>query len=321
MVAVSLVACTSDRPVASTPTVGAEAMRAEATPQPSDMVDLTVYYRHGRGEDAYLTPVTREVPVADAQPRRVMELLLKGPNRRDPERLHPPLPTTTRLLGFAVEHGTASVTLSHHAVTDAKTLGRRPEHEALALAAVANTLTEFPAVRRVRLHVEGNSRNRFWGFWGMPAVLVRDESVVDAQEGVSWPRVDGFSRRPQKVGVKHRGGQPAIAAVRVQARATYTRLSVEVTSADGSDLTGPVPPSQARPDRRGRLRLRILGHPARTVAGSIRKQLNDPALKSARVNVRAKPDRVVVTVRPRRPSEFWLHTLSEPARVVLDIRR
>jgi ribosomal protein S7 len=55
--------------------------------------------------------------------------------------------------------------------------------------------------------------------------------------------------------------------------------------------------------------------------GNISKQLKDPALKTARVHVGRKPHRVVVTVRPRRRTAFWLHTLSEPARVVLDIRR
>lgn len=318
---VSLAACTSEQPIAATPTVDADAMRAEATPQPSDMVDLTVYYRNGRGENAFLTPVVREVPVDDAQPRRAMELLLKGPHRQDPGRLQPALPTTTRLRGFSVRGGAATVTLSHHAVSDAKTVGKRPVHEALALAAVANTLTEFPAVRRVRLYVEGGSKRRFWGFWGLPQVLVRDENVVDPQTAIQWPRAEWFSGRRQSVGVRRRQRQPVIQAVRVQALSTYTRLTVEVTAADGSDLTGPVPPSRAVRDRRGRLQLHVLGRPSKAVVGNIKKELHDPALKGMRVDVRGKPRQVVVTLRPRRRTAFWLHTLPEPPRVVLDIRR
>ena len=318
----SLASCTSEQPVTVTPTVDAEALRAEATPQSADLVDLTVYYRHGRGQNAFLTPVVRDVPVADAQPRRVMELLLKGPNRRDPRRLQPALPTTTRLRGFSVHRGTATVTLSHHAVSDAKTLGKRPVHEALALAAVANTLTEFPVVRRVRLFVEGPSKRRFWGYWGLPQVLVRDESVVEPQNDIEWPRVAWFSGRRQRVGVvRERRPAPAIQAVRLQALATFTRLTVEITAPNGSDLTGPVPTTEAVRDRRGRLRLRVRGQPGEGVIGNIMKQFHDPALKGARVDVLRRPRRVVVTLRPRRRTGFWLHTLPEPARVVLDIRR
>src|SRR5688572_2268690 len=111
---VLLLACTSEEP-SLTQTVDDEAMRAEATPQPADMVDLTVYYRQGRGEDAFLTPVKREVPVTDAQPRRAVELLLAGPTQRDPRRLFPPLPRSTDLRGIGVRNGTATITLSHHA--------------------------------------------------------------------------------------------------------------------------------------------------------------------------------------------------------------
>ena len=38
-------------------------------------------------------------------------------------------------------------------------------------------------------------------------------------------------------------------------------------------------------------------------------------------DVRGKPRHVVVTLRPRQRTGFWLHTLPEPPRVVLDIRR
>lgn len=318
--AATLASCTPEQPP-PTATVDSEVVQAEATPQPADQVDLTVYFRQGRGADSFLTPVKRTVPVADAQPRQAIELLLRGPGRRDPRRLFPPLPPGTKLRAIDVRRGTATITLSHHAVSRAKQLGKRPEHEALALASVVNTLTEFPAVRRVRLYVQGKSKRNFWGFWGLPAVLVRDESVIDPQQAQLWPPLEGFNDKRQALGVKHRKRQPAVAAVRVEPRATYTRLTVEVTSADGSDLEGPVPPSEARRAGRGRLRLKVLGRPTKAVVGDIKNELRDPVFSAARVNVRGKPHRVIVTLRPRRRTEFWLHTLSEPARVVLDIRR
>ena len=289
------------------------------------MVDLTVYYRRGRGPGAYLTPQIREVALPRANPEVALELLLKGPQRGDAPRLEPALPRTTEVREFAVNDGVARVILSRHAVDDAPRIGRRPEHEALALAAVANTLTEFPEVRSVRLKVQGPSGKRFWGFWGLPVALLRDTSVIDPEaHNRVVPAFDDFSRRKQRVGViQRKRQQPAIAAVRAQSFATYTRLTVEVTSANGSDLRGPVPPSVARHLGSRRLVLQVLGRPSGAVAGSLSNKLDDPAFRAARVDVEGKPHRIVVTLRPRlrqRP-EFWLHALSEPARIVLDIRR
>ena len=318
-----LVACTSQSPAAPPPTLNDEAVRAESTPLPEDTVPLTLYFRHGRGPKAYLTPKTREVKLPAAKPRKALDLLLLGPPRGDQIRVQPALPRTTQVRRFSIKEGEARVTLSHHAVTDAGSVGRRPEHEALALASVVNTLTEFPEVQRVRLRVEGN-RGRFWGFWGLPDVLVRDTSVIDAKDASRVvPPLDDFSNMAQRVGVRHRTRQPAIAAVRAKSLATYTRLTVEITGAEGADLRGPVPPSSARHLRRGKIQLQVLGRPSSAVAGDIRNALNDPTFANARVRVRGKPHRIVITLqaRDRQRHPFNLHALSEPARVVLDLRR
>ena len=290
------------------------------------MVDLTLYFRHGRGPESYLTPRTRQVQLDDAKPRTALELLLRGPRRGDQARVQPALPRTTKVRRFGISNAVANVTLSHHAVTDARRVGRRPEHEALALAAVANTLTEFPEVERVRLRIEGRSGRRFWGFWGLPGTLIRDTSVIDPQQGARVvPPVEEFSRFAQRVGVRHpnRARQPAIAAVRARSFATYTRLTVEITAHNGADLRGPVPPSRARNLRRGALELQVLGRPSSAVAGNILDALSDPTFSKARVRVRGKPHRIVITLRSRTRARhaFNLHALSEPARIVLDIRR
>lgn len=313
-------ACTAE-PVVPVSPMDEAAVKAEATPQPADMVDLTVYYRHGRGGDVFLTPVKREVPVSDDLPRTALTMLLGGPERSDPGPLRAALPTTTRLLNLSVHDGTADVRLSREAVTDAKQVGDRPEHEAMALASIANTMTEFPDIQRVRLRVEGDPNRRFWGGWGLPRILVRDESVIDpAHRGPHVPPLDSFSARPQRVGVADRHTPPKVAAVRVQSQATYVRVTVEVTAAHGGPLSGPVPPTRVA--RRGQqLLLRVRGKPGKALGGDILKTLHDPAVKAARVDVRGRPDEVVVALRPTKRSAFWLHTLPEPARVVLDVRR
>jgi hypothetical protein len=315
-------ACTAEPAVPpQSTTMNESAVKAESTPQPADLVDLTVYFRHGRGPGVYLSPVKREVPVSEDLPRMALGVLLKGPVKSDPRGLHAPLPTSTRLLALSVADGVADVRLSREAIVHSREVGSRPEHEAMALAAIANTLTEFPDIQRVRLRIQGHGGRRFWGGWGLPAVLVRDEGVMAApKRGSVVPGLDGFSHRPGHVGVRHKRRQPAVAAVRVQPHTTFLRLTVEVTAAKGGPLSGPVPPSSAR--RRGqRLVLSVRGRPGKTLTGNLGDKINDPAVRSARIDVRGKPHRVVIALRPQRRTKFWLHTLSEPARVVLDVRR
>lgn len=312
-------ACTSQAPPPEV--VTKEVLAAEGRVQPRDLVDLTIYYRRGRGRLASLARVIREVPVDADLPRTALTLLLEGPAENDPPALQAPLPTTSRIHRFAVSNGTANVVLSRHAVTDAHRVGKQPEHEIMALAAVANTLTEFPDIQRVKLRIDGQSGRRFWGTWGLPHTLIRDESVIEPQRRAEIPSLDEFSQRPQRIGVAQRRRRaPAISAVRVQSQSAYLRVTVEVTSATGGPLTGPVPPSSAR--RSGKaIVLRVRGVPSKRLAGSLEKQLRDPAFKSGRIDVTGRPMNVVVRLRPRRPSQYWLHTLSEPARVVLDVRR
>jgi len=338
----ALAACTSDQAPPVAAPVDREALQAEATPQPADLVDLLIYYRHGRGADAHLEPVKRAVPVTNDLPRTAMLLLLQGPAKKDPRVLHAPLPRSTKLVGLNVRKGTAVLTLSREAITHARRVGKRPEHEAMALAAVANTLTEFPAIRQVRLRIQGVPARRMWGGWGRPRLLVRDDSAVEPDSlGAVVPPLDSFSHRPQHVGVKQRRRSPRVAAVRIESRATYLRVALEVTAAGGGNLRGPVPPSLARhivhAKRGGRgkgmakgparshsrrtISLIVRAQPRRSLARALRTKVSDPLVSRATVSVRGRPRRVVVRIRPTRRTQFWLHTLSKPARVVLDIRR
>ena len=322
LVAASVAACTADAPA---PEGGDQAMvQAEESMQPRDLVDLTIYYRKHRGGDRHLEPVLREVPVNDDLPRTALGLLLDGPTRDDPPGLRPPLPTTTRVTKFSVAKGEARVELSRAAATDAERVGKSAENEVLALAAVANTLTEFPDIRRVRLRIKGQPQRRFWGGWGIPDVLVRDESLISDSRRTAIPPPDEFGGRSERMGVEQRRRpSPAVAAVRVQSLTTYLRVTVEVTSAKGGPLKGPVPPTTARRSgRSGRnVVLRVRGNPSKEVTGSLASQPRDPALRRARVEVKDRPGEVVVRLRSQRRARFLLHALSEPARVVLDIRR
>lgn len=319
VVLASLAACTMD---AAPEVVEDDMVQAEPTIQPQDLIDLKVYFRQRDGRDAHLKPVLREVPVSEDLPRTALALLLEGPTETDPPGLKAPLPTSSRVTRFSVRNGEARVELSRSAVTDVAPKHKRPVDEVLALAAVTNTLTEFPDIRRVRLRIKGQTSRRFWGGWGVPKVLVRDESLISPQSKVALPPLHGFDRRPRRIGMERRRRPvPKVAAVRIQSLTTYLRVTVEVTGGKGRSLKGPVPPAQARRDGK-KIVLRVQGNPAKKVGGRLAGSVRDPALRGGRVDVtKGRPRQVVVRLRSHRPAKFLLHTLSEPARVVLDIQR
>jgi germination protein M len=320
---VATLACTpgaSPEPAAAT---------AAATIQPPGLVDLTVYFRAGSGTQAHLVPVTREVAVGDDLPRRALELLLAGPVEGDAQGLVAPLPTTTRVLGFDVDGDVADIDLSAEVVTDAGTVGRSPEHEALALAALADTLTEFPTIRRVRLRVEGQRTGAvngtdvqtFWGGWGLPDELVRDESVIaPPAEDAAVPPLERFTRTAQAVGVAE-AAPVQIAGVRAQPRTTYLRVVVEL--AGGADADRPPLVPLARAAVVGKSVVldleRVLDYgPDAGAPGVV--DLADPALQTVTIEPRELPGTVRIRVETPAP-EFWLHTLSSPTRVVLDVKK
>ena len=282
------------------------------------MVDVTLYFRQGRGDDAYLVPVVREVPVGADLASTAVDLLLKGPVRTDSADLQPALPTTTRVRDFSVDDTIATVDLSAHVVSDAAQVGKRPEHELLALAAIANTLTEFPEVSRVAVTVEGEAGGPFWGGWGLPRTLFRDDSVIGPDARVAeLPPLGTFSRRAQEAGERRRA-RAVVSNVRIRPRATYLRVTLELTDREGRDLVGSAP--RTRAVRKGDDILISVG--ARAASGLAGDQpVADPAFAGARVDVRESPAAVRVTIRPNNPAAFALRTLTDPARVVLDIRR
>ena len=315
-----MVGCTPTPPAqpSARPTSSDDPVAAEKVTQPPDLVNLTVYLRHGSGSDAYLVPVIREVPVTDSLPRAAMQLLIDGRREGDPPGLVGPLPSDTIVRHFAQRQATAVVDFSS-SLRHAKSLRRRPEHAFLALTAVANTLTEFPDIDYVRPTVHRRTGSKLFGAWGLPSVLVRDESVVEPDASVRIAAPDMVRRGAQRVGVR-RTRSTKINALRVRPTAMYLRLSAEITGLDGGDLLGPVPVSTARREKHA-IVLKIHTRGRRGLSGDLGRSFDDPAFRKARVTVNRKERVTEVRIVPRRPNAFWLHTVSQPARVVLDIRR
>lgn len=313
---IAATACTQSPPAQST---ADDAAVIEASTQAPNQVDLRVYLRQGRGADAHLVPVIREVPVTDHLPRTALQLLIAGPSDEDPPGVAAALPRSTQIQSFELRDGTAVIDLSNDALRGATSSRRRPEHGFLALTAIANTLTEFPDIEYVRLTVNGR-RATVWGGWIAPRVLVRDETRTDEPERrmkIATPTE--FRRRSQRIGVD-RARRQRVNALRVHPTATYLRITAEISADGDTSLRGPVPVSSA--ERVGDdivLRVRARARPA--LAGSLRGKFDDPAFEGGKVTVNRKRRTLVVRVKPRRPQSFWLHTLPDPSRVVLDIRR
>jgi hypothetical protein len=291
--------------------------------QPDDLVDLTLYFRSGEGHDAYLEPVTREVDVDQDLPRRALELLLSGPGVGE-EGLDPPLPTTTHVRDLRVESGVAHVELSPEAVRDAASVGKTADNEALALGALANTLTGFPSIDKVQVTVSGAGVDsaRFWDGWGMPVVLVRDESLIGPSgDGEGLLDLRRFAAGTQETGVKD--AEPVEAtAVRVRDRLTHVRVTVELAHADGSEHAAKVPPTRGRVS--GDELVVVIADVASYVADFGEHQTLDLSVGDVE-ELRVEHDGGALTLRLRvedaanRP--VWLHALSSPTRVVLDVKK
>jgi predicted small lipoprotein YifL len=300
----------------------------EPTVQPENRVDLTVYFRSGSG--AYLVPTVREVPITENLPKRALELLLAGPRNSDGSDLVAPLPTSTSILSLAVDGVSAHVDLSREVLTDAHSVGAAPETEALALAALAATLTEFPTIEHVRLSVEGRTRgevggaevSRFWGGWGLPEVLVRDESVIGpAHDGEGVPNLHRFSTDEQVVGSAD--ASPAqVVAMRIRDRATHVRLVIELADSADSTASAVIPRARAHAQG-GTIVVEVPG--IERYAAELRPKrgsaLTHAGLESLGVDVVELPGTARFTLTLREPRAFLLQALQSPSRIVLDVKK
>lgn len=318
LLAALLPACARNAPP---PGAGGPAL-VEATPTlaDDDTVELTVYLRSGSGPEAFLVPALRTARVGEDLPRIALELLLAGPAPGDETGLQPPLPTTTTVRSFVVEGDTAVVDLSQEAIADAASVGDSPEHELLALAAVADTLTDFPAIDRVRLTVAG-AGERFWGSWGLPPVLTRDETLIGRPHGGELlPSPARFVLTEQRVGVAD--AEPVrVRSVRTIDRLAFLRVVVELAG-DGDAPVVAIPPTRAWAEG-GRLLLEIADtlDSAAGMAPGQRLRLDGMPFETIEAAEGELPGPLRLAVAPGDGHPFWLHTLTSPTRVVLDVRK
>jgi spore germination protein GerM len=149
-----------------------------------ERVTVTLYFRRTVDTKDWLYPAQTTVIGASDPYLAAMEQLIKGPAQGT--ELHPVLPDTVEVLDIDVANGVCTVNVSKEILTDANQVGVSASGEGLALAAIANTLTEFEDIDKVALLVEGLQSGMiegrfvedFWGHTGLPEFLERNEDVI-----------------------------------------------------------------------------------------------------------------------------------------------
>jgi hypothetical protein len=176
--------CGEKEPQAEVKEENAGAGEVEAERETGGEIELTLYFRRVTETEEYLAPERRTVPYTRAVARAAITELIKGPSADSG--LYPVLPSTVEVIDVWIDGGTCYLDLSKEVITDSGLVGCGARGEQLALGAIADTLTEFPAIERVKLLVEGSQEGEvdgrriedFWGHVGLPEYLDRDESLI-----------------------------------------------------------------------------------------------------------------------------------------------
>ena len=108
--------------------------------------------------------------------KRTMELLIAGPRSAN---LWPVLPAATQVKSVIVKDQTAYVDFSEALV---KQRWGGSSREILAVAAIVNTLTEFPEVERVQILLEGGKMTTLFGHMDLSEPLSRSPAMIRNQE-------------------------------------------------------------------------------------------------------------------------------------------
>lgn len=142
----------------------------EKKAEPTDTVAVKVYF--GSHDAKQLEAEVYQLKKGDLLLQRAMEILVAGPRNPD---LWPVVPAVTKVKGVLVKERTAYVDFSGDIVK----LGfGGSSREILAVAAIVNTLTEFPEVEQVQILVEGKKVNSLFGHVDISGPLGRSPAII-----------------------------------------------------------------------------------------------------------------------------------------------
>lgn len=145
----------------------------------SGLKEVTVYFIGSTPTSFYLAPEKRKVPADSDLKKAAIEELIKGPYYAElSNSLQPALPKGAKLLGLKVEGGLATVDFNS---ATQKNLNVGSSGEALVIASVVNTLTEFSEVKEVQILIEGKKVESLAGHIDISKPLKRNQQAMQKQ--------------------------------------------------------------------------------------------------------------------------------------------
>jgi len=134
---------------------------APISAEPPALTVLAVYYPKFTATDAYLVREVHQIPATEAVANAALrELIHTDPTTPGASRV---LPANTRVLGIHIApDGLATINFS----SDILAANVGAAGEALGIASIVNTLTEFPTISRVAFQVNGQVDERTRDWWG-----------------------------------------------------------------------------------------------------------------------------------------------------------
>ena len=135
-----------------------------------DMVPVKVYFgaHDGQQLEAEIHRLKNDVPLV----QRAMEILTEGPRNNE---LWAVLPAAAKVKSVIVKERIAYVDFSDEMLKQG--FGGSSQ-EILAVSAIVNTLTEFPAVERVQILVEGKKVSTLFGHMDVTEPLGRSPGII-----------------------------------------------------------------------------------------------------------------------------------------------
>ena len=142
----------------------------------TETMDVAVYYLKDQNNEIYLVREVHAVPKSTGVARAALNELSSGqPITPGAFRVLPP---GTEILSIRIENGLATVDFSKEVLD----VNVGASGEAMGIASIVNSLTEFPTIQKVQFTVEGSVENGidWWGHIGLSGQpFQRDLSLVN----------------------------------------------------------------------------------------------------------------------------------------------
>lgn len=144
-------------------------------------VPVSVFFIKSNPTYFQLKPVILPMPNEGNLPRKALKALFAGPP--EGSGLFGVFSPATKVLGFSLHNGTATVNLNRAATH----INVGSETEALAIASIVNTLTKFPEIYQVKILIEGKVTESLAGHVDLTKPLGYNGQVVDPAPYVVKP--------------------------------------------------------------------------------------------------------------------------------------